>query len=79
MRLMPLTRLEIVSCMPSETASDTTPRAATKPAGSTPKTGCMTLSSATAQMSARTMLMKIEALGRLEASSTRCMRRTTTR
>ena len=75
----PPTMFEIVSCRPSEMATETTPSAAIRPEGSTPKTGFMTERSANDQMSARRMLTKIEALGTSEVSRTFFVRRTTTR
>ena len=70
MRPSPPTMLDIVSCRPSEMATETTPRAAMRPDGSTLSTGFMTERSANDQMSVFRMLMKIDALGTSEFSRT---------
>ena len=65
----------MVSCRPSEMATEATPKAVTKPEGSMPKTGCRMESTASDQMSARRMLRKIDALGTSLAFRTRRARR----
>ncbi len=79
MRPSPPIMFEMVSCRPSEIATETTPSAVMRPDGSTPNTGFITERSANDQMNARRIFTKMEALGTSEESSTFLVRRTTTR
>ena len=71
MRPTPEITLEMVVCMPKETAIEVTPRAVTAAVGEMPKTGSITIRTATDQIRTRTMLTKMEPRGTLPMLKTR--------